>query len=63
MTVFNDGSRRSSGVGAGISFSGLSEEFSIPLGQIPSVFQAETFAIYKCALVLKELNIKDRETV
>jgi len=41
MTVFTDGSRGSSGVGAGISFNGLSEELSIPLGQIPSVFEAD----------------------
>jgi len=61
MTVFTDGSRGSSGVGAGISFNGLSEELSTPLGQIPSVFQAETFAIYKSTMVLKELHIKDRE--
>ena len=48
MTVFTDGSRGSSGVGAGISFNDLSAELSIPLGQIPSVFQEETFAIQMC---------------
>ena len=61
ISVFTDGSRSSSGVRAGISFNGLSGELSILLGQTPSVFQAKTFAIYKCALVLKELDIKDSE--
>jgi len=57
ITVYTDGSNEPRGTGAGNFFNGLSTDLSIPLGTRASVFQAETYAIMKCATVLQTLDL------
>ena len=59
IAVYTDGSSEPRGTGAGIYFDGLTEDMSIPLGKYATVFQAETYAIKQCALVLKTLGLTD----
>ena len=57
ITVYTDGSSEPRGTGAGILFNGLLTDLSIPLGTYASVFQAEMYAITKCATVLQTLDL------
>ena len=59
VSVFTDGSKDSRGTGAGILFNGLSEDLYIPLGKYSTVFQAETYAILRCASILKTLDLPE----
>ena len=59
VSVFTDGSKDSRGTGAGIFFNGLSEDLYIPLGKYSTVFQAETYAILRCASILKTLDLPE----
>jgi len=59
IAIYTDGPSEPRGTGAGIYFNGLTEDMSIPLGKYATVFQAETYAIKQCALVLKILELTD----
>ena len=52
MYYYTDGSRTGEGVGLGIY--GIGVERSIPLGGIPTIFQAEVMAITTCAEIARQ---------
>jgi len=47
--------------GASIFLNGWSEDLSIPLGKDTSIFQAETYAVLRCATALKTLDLASKE--
>ncbi|XP_055844735.1 uncharacterized protein LOC129911088 [Episyrphus balteatus] len=55
---YTDGSRTAVGTGAGVF--GPGTKLSVPMGQSPSIFQAEVNAIVKCAEINLELTHRNK---
>lgn len=56
---YTDGSLTSEGTGAGVY--GPYTKLSLPMGKIPSIFQAEVYAIDKCAEVILKRGYKSKD--
>jgi Reverse transcriptase (RNA-dependent DNA polymerase) len=60
ITWFSDGSRRDDRAGSGIFCPQTHAAHSFPLGRLATIFQAETFGIWKCSLILLKNDVKDQ---
>jgi ribonuclease HI len=60
LNCFTDGSLNENGTGSGIYFLDEDERISVPLNTHATVFQAECYAINKCASMLTDKSVENK---